>query len=418
MPGGQGAAAAVPMPARDGMGHIVLIEPRLDRFHLHDRLHRALRERGHRVVLACCAPEVHAFWRHQQGAADVVDAAMRLPALLDAAADLVILHGPCGGAAAGAAASARQAGAQTLWIGDGLLPHTLQIDAQGLDDAASWTRRQAAEFEVVPVDETLLQTSLAHALADAEPVALPRAPVRPPPRSVRLRDALRAWRRGPAGMLAAWSAWRAALPPPPARGNAPPIDLPPRPFVAVLLQAAGDPRLQATDAPMPPQRLVAATAEAVHGLAPEAAILVVLPPGAAPRHTFASLPAVPASAAAMAAATAVAVVTVNHPAACVALLAGTPVVLTGRSALGVPGIAAPTPPARLATALRTVLASETAPHRRQFLSWLLRHGHVWCSPTAPDHNGIQGLVQAIEHRLSPSTPRVRYRTGPAWPLLP
>jgi hypothetical protein len=415
---GQGAAAALPMPARDGMGHIVLIEPRLDRFHLHDRLHRALRERGHRVVLACCAPEVHAFWRHQEGAADVVDAATRLLALLDAAADLVILHGPCGGAAADAAACARQTGARTLWIGDGLLPHTLQIDGQGIDDAASWTRRTAAEFEVVPVDEVLLQTSLAHALANAEPVALPRTPVRPPPRSVRLGSALRAWRHGPSGMLAAWSAWRAALPRCAENRDAPPIDLPPRPFVAVLLQVAGDHRLLATDAPVSPQRLVAAAAEAVRAVVPEAVTLVVLPPGAAQRHTFVGLPAVPANAAAMAAATAIAVVTVNHPAACVALLAGTPALLTGRSALGVSGIAAPIPPEQLATALRTALATETAPQCRHFLSWLLRHGHVWCSPTAPDHNGIQGLVQAIENRLAPSGPRLRYRSGPAWPLLP
>jgi hypothetical protein len=54
------------------------------------------------------------------------------------------------------------------------------------------------------------------------------------------------------------------------------------------------------------------------------------------------------------------------------------------------------------------------------LTWLFTHGHVWCSATAPDHNGIVGMVMAIEARLPGAGARqgLRHRRGPPWPLAP
>jgi hypothetical protein len=56
--------------------------------------------------------------------------------------------------------------------------------------------------------------------------------------------------------------------------------------------------------------------------------------------------------------------------------------------------------------------------RARFLTWLFGHGHLWCSPTHPDHNGVLGLVQAIEARLRHRADEapLRYRRGPGWPL--
>ena len=57
--------------------------------------------------------------------------------------------------------------------------------------------------------------------------------------------------------------------------------------------------------------------------------------------------------------------------------------------------------------------------RQRFLSWLFGYGHIWCSSTWPDHNGLAGLVQAVGTRLSSRHAmglRMRYRPGPAWPL--
>jgi hypothetical protein len=58
--------------------------------------------------------------------------------------------------------------------------------------------------------------------------------------------------------------------------------------------------------------------------------------------------------------------------------------------------------------------------RERFLTWTLRYGHVWCSTTAPNHNGMLGLVQAVERRLQSdaksNTRPLAYRPGPTWPL--
>ena len=64
-----------------------------------------------------------------------------------------------------------------LWTGDGLLPHTLQVDPGGLDEDASSQRWGARDFRVVAPDPTLLEACLAHALASHDPLGLPRAPV-------------------------------------------------------------------------------------------------------------------------------------------------------------------------------------------------------------------------------------------------
>jgi hypothetical protein len=399
------------------MGHIVLGEPRLDRFHLHDRVRRALRQRGHRVVLACTTPALRTFWRHQEGGEDVLGERALPRFFATARPDLLLLHQDRTDASQALAAAAAAAGTRVLWSGAGLLPHTLQLDEAGTDDRASWTSRTASQFEVVPVDENLLQTSLAHALADAEPVALPRAPVRRPPWPARLGDALAAWRGGPGAMQRAFTAWRLALPG--RRSDAGPGRLPTPPFAALLLQRDDDPRLAAADARIAATALVRATAAAVGDALPGTGLVVVLPAGARARATFAGHPAVPPDAGPIAAATAAVTVTVNHPHACVALLAGTPVVATGRSAWSLPGVAVMATPTTLADGLARALAAATDARPRHFLTWLLRHGHVWCSPTMPDHNGITGLVQALEARLPTAAKTgLRYRTGPAWPLLP
>ncbi len=399
------------------MGHIVLGEPRLDRFHLHDRLRRALRDRGHRVVVACSTPALRTFWRHQEGAEEVLGE-RALPHFFAAARpDLLLLHQDRTKASEALAAAAAGAGTRVLWSGEGLLPHTLQLDEAGTDDHASWTSRTAPQFEVVPVDENLLQTSLAHALADADPVALPRAQVRPPPWAERLGDALGAWRSGPGAMRRAFTGWRQALPG--RRSDARPVRLPAPPFVALLLQRDDDPRLAAASERISATALVRATAAAVDHALPGTSLVVVLPAGASPRTTFAGHPAVPASAGPTAAATAAVTVTVNHPHACVALLAGTPVVATGRSAWSLPGVVTMATPPTLARGLAQALATGPDPRLRHFLTWLLRHGHVWCSPSMPDHNGITGLVQAVEARMLPAGKAgLRYRSGPAWPLMP
>jgi hypothetical protein len=85
----------------------------------------------------------------------------------------------------------------------------------------------------------------------------------------------------------------------------------------------------------------------------------------------------------------------------------------------VPGVAQRCSLADLDAALAHALAHDYPTLRERFLSWLFGHGHVWCSTTHPNHNGMLGLVQAIEARLGAPTataPALAYRRGPTWPL--
>ncbi|MGB3967302.1 MAG: hypothetical protein WBO45_11285, partial [Planctomycetota bacterium] len=202
---------------------------------------------------------------------------------------------------------------------------------------------------------------------------------------------------------------------------APPWPVPSRPFVAVLLQDPRDPRVVFDGGdPLRTTDLVLAARDAALHLDPAATVVVVAPPRGV--HAVPAIPGcsvVPAVLAPDVAATALAVVTINHPLASVALLAGTPVLHTGRALWGVRGVATATTIDGLAEALPTALRRDHPKLRQRFLSWLFGHGHVWCSGTHPSHNGMLGLVQAIETRLHHppgALPPLRYKKGPAWPL--
>jgi len=128
----------------------------------------------------------------------------------------------------------------------------------------------------------------------------------------------------------------------------------------------------------------------------------------------------PLGCAAAIAATATATITINHAMATVALLAGTPVVHLGRALYELPGVTTRTTLEGLPEAVRVAQMTDRPALRRRFLTFLLQHGHVWCSQTAPNHNGMLGLVQAIERCLlgdaESNTRPLPYRPGPTWPL--
>lgn len=444
------------------MSHFVFATPAVSGFHLLERARRELARRGHRVSLLCADDATGTFWSAQMGdverleptprqtwagptnvAGDATRAdAARADArrggarLRDAAAgwidgarpDLVLFHGRHDAQAA-IQDAARDAGCRTLWTGEGLLPHTLQIDPSGLDADASSQRWTARDFRVVSPDEGLLRASLADAFAGQTPLGLPRAPVLPPRPLRRIADAARAASAGDvAGAWRAWTEWRAALPPArtalPSREDAPPPP-PATPFVAVLLQPHRGPRsaqagvsAEATRALL--RRSLAIAADL------DAQTVAILPPGsdgarwrrALSGTEFSGLLQLPAHAAAVAAATAAVTVTVNHPAAVVALLAGTPVVHTGRALYHLDGVTHQTRLSDLGAAASTALRRDRPALRRRFLTWLLRYGHVWCSPTEPTYNGLLGLVERIERQAdAPSTASEPcHQYGPGWPL--
>ncbi|MBM3960348.1 MAG: hypothetical protein FJ306_00360 [Planctomycetes bacterium] len=433
------------------MGHLVLGAPPVARYHLHERLLRALRQRGHRVSLLPLAPAEATFWRHQgeylarlpaTGAREVVanwpfddlaparrrgrrrrfaDRAAALAAWLAAERpDLMVLHQRRDDDAALLHFAARAHGCRTLWFGDGLLPHTLQCDERGLDGDAAAAARRADDFRVVRPDRELLAACLTHALAQAAPFALPRAAIHVPPLGERLRDAMAtAQADGPGAGWASLRAFADALPPTPTKAAA--WRLPASPFLTVLLQSADDPRV-ARDAVHPPtaSEFVAAATVASRSLGCDGRLAVVAAEAPAGRRV-AGHALLPTRAAALAAATGLAVATINHPMASVALLAGTPVVHLGRALYGMCGVAnAAADVGDLGGELARALAHDHPALRARAMTWLFTHGHVWCSATAPDHNGIVGMVMAIEARLPGAGARqaLRHRHGPPWPLAP
>jgi hypothetical protein len=439
------------MAPGQAMGHVVLGAPPVARYHLHERLLRALRQRGHRVSLLPLAPAEATFWRHQgeylarlpaNGAREAVanwpfddlaparrhgrrrrfaDRAAALAAWLGAERpDLMVLHQRRDDDAALLHFAARAHGCRTLWFGDGLLPHTLQCDERGLDGDAAAATRRADDFRVVRPDRELLAACLTHALAQAAPFALPRAAIHVPPLAERVHDAMATAQTD--GLPAGWASLRAfaaALPPTPTK--AAPWRLPASPFLTVLLQATDDPRV-VRDAVQPATatELVAAAAAASRALGCDGRLAVVAAQAPTDR-LVAGHALLPARAAALAAATGLAVATINHPMASVALLAGTPVVHLGRALYGLRGVAnAAADVGDLGAALARALAHEHPALRTRALTWLFTHGHVWCSATAPDHNGIVGMVMAIEARLPGAGARqpLRHRRGPPWPLAP
>ncbi len=434
------------------MGHIAFGAPGIASYHLHERLRRALQQRGHAVTVLCTDASGFSFWRHQgetvigpqstpvgspagdhaewRASLDRRTAAWlgRLQPHMErwfetANPDLLLLHQRRGPDQQLLQFLARRRGCRVLWCGDGLLPHTLQFDERGLDGDASICRRSAIEFRAVQGDTPLLQACLANALAGSMPCALPRREPIAPSRWQRCADLWPMWRdRGARAAARSLRSWATALAPL-AVTSPPHFELPARPFGAVLLQDDDDLRMQHDAGTPPPAReLIAAARAALHALDPGLEMVVV---DSVRSHGHLSLrPAggdivVPAAAAAAAASIAVATITINHPMAITALLAGTPVLHLGAALYGLRGVTERTTLSELGHALPHAIAHDHPSLRQRFLTWLLGYGHVWCSGTDPDHNGLLGFVQAIERRLQGEpghAPRLDYRRGPAWPL--
>lgn len=449
------------MRAAHGMGHIVFAAPSISRFPLHHRLRRDLLRRGHRVSILCTDRCRFTFWREQVSDVNLVEATGRpdgaatiqaSEAQIDAPEhrklwqklcpavtnwlererpDLVLFHQERSVTTACIQFAARTVGCRVLWTGDGLLAHTMQVDARGIDADASIRRWTAEQFSVVEPDDALLHTSLTHALADAEPLALPRPTVLVPPLRRRIADATHyASRARFQTAMTALHGWRMAFATETSvRQHARLLDLQ-TPFVAVLLQDREDARIvhDAGEAPSM-QTLVQRALIAADTITPGTQVVVVLPDGVAESPALANALAgahadririASASHAATIAATSAATITVNHPTAIVALLCGTPVIHLGRALYELPGVTQGTTLQALPEAVAIAMQNDKHALRRPFLTWLLRHGHVWCSATAPNHNGMLGLVQVLERQLQgdaePSTRPLAYRPGPTWPL--
>ncbi|MCB9879921.1 MAG: hypothetical protein H6835_20205 [Planctomycetes bacterium] len=442
------------------MGHIVFASPPIERFPLLMRLRRELLRRNHRVTLLATDPIGATFWRHQVGevvapASAAPDAAAGAHAAIVAARhglgarqlarlrrqsaglhrwltveppDLVLFHDRRSPANACLQQAAIDVGARVLWSGDGLLPGTLQIDDVGVDGDASCRRWTAADFRVVTPERALLDACVAHALAAPAPFELPPPEVVVPAMPARLRDfaallaggeprlaidSLRGWRRA---QRVPTAEPELAGPAAPAAGHGPSF--------VVLLQRDDDPALRLdADAPPTAEALVRRAAAAVRGIDVGARIAVVTdrPDRAALRRRCADLAGVtfvPFAAARVWLATAAGVVTVNHRLAGLATACGTPVVHLGRGLFDVAGVSTPTTVEALPQGLERALRRDHRALRRRVLTWLLRHGHVWCDADHPNHNGMLGLVQAVERRLAGqvTTRPLPYRAGPTWPL--
>ena len=443
------------------MGHIVIADPNIRRFRLHHRLRLELLRRGHRVSILCIDRSRFTFWREQVADVDLLEPSNRdeypdaIREILDGIEphaerrqarriatamhhwfvreqpDLVLLHEDRSAISTCVKLTAHVTGCRVLWSGEGLLPHTIQIDESGLDADASHRKWSAKDFRCVTANQALLDASLADALAGGIPLALPMAPINMPPLRRRIADAICYMISGRLhAAMTAIHRWRLSF-------TSDDIDLGPTPildwkapFVTVLLQHATDPRV-VHDATEPPnaRTLVQQAILAADLFGPNTKVLVVLPGlfsenqgiahaiasdhGARVRITTSRNAAIAASAAAT-------VITINHPSATVALLAGTPVVNLGRALYELAGVTTTASLEELPAAVQRANQSNRPALRRRFLTWLLQHGHCWCSTTAPNHNGMHGLIRKIESQLdaepSPSNQPLTYRPGPNWPL--
>ena len=453
------------------MSHVLAAAPGIDRFQLVDRCIRALLGRGHRTAVLSVDAADHAFWRAQglaatfaqpqqdavneprmaripfaefadidrrlagkdvdSGFAQKAEARLRrlAPSIVDLferdRPDLLWLHQRRTGAHALLQFVAREAGVPVLWTGDGILPGTMQTDPGGIDGDATAARRAAWDYRSSPVDAELLRASLASIAGSNAPHALPRSEPRIPGPLTRAFAAFRG--RGEGTGPTIWrglGAWRDAIPAPAHPATA--IELPRAPFTAVLLQAHDDPRMRLDiDEPPTPAQLVRATQRAAAAIDRNAEVVAVLPREGLGERELRQLRELDdvrlelAHATAAACMAAAAVVTVNAPLAGIALLAGTPTLHLGRAVYGAQGVAFATPIEELTPTMRLALQHDQPELRRRFLTTILRHGHLWCSADAPDHNGIQGLVQRIEDAIARRAPfgaDLVYRVGPAWPL--
>ena len=420
------------------MAHIVFAAPAVGSFRLMERLRTQLQRRDQRVSILCAERSDFSFWREQCAAVDLLAARRhllvdpgaleavgpacpartrrRLQSIAAAAAlwcererpDLVLFHEARSATAQFVRDAAENAGSRVMWTGAGLLAHTMQVDDHGIDAAAGCRRWSAREYRVVEPDDELLRAALGYALAGIAPLALPSAAVRVPPAFRRLLDALAYGLEGRATAAAgALTSWRsavterpAALPRLEALGSQ-------TPFLAVLLQPVRDPRLapgQRTAAHA--EQLIRGALEATRDLAVETGVAVVTSTDRcvsgvrqiAARHPD-KITLLSTEAAEPAAATAAAVVTVNHPAAAVGLLASTPVIHTGAALYELPGVTTRATADSVSDAVLQALKQHRPALRRRFLTWMLRYGHVWCSATTPSFHGMLGLVEAVEQRL-------------------
>ena len=432
------------------MGHLLFGAPDLPHFHLHERLARALAARDHRVTVLAGGPRAfRAYSEHglavralargrpcrTQAPIDefaALDLALRgkqassprvvrrtiahlarcvepIEALFEVdPPDLVLIHQGRGGLHRLIHYLGRRAGCRILHTGEGLLPHTMQWDAEGIDGDAAACRRPALHYRMETADRGFLGAITAGWLGRSTPIGMARAI----PRMERPRPPW--WRRRASSERHPPPFDASAVPPPAA------------PFVAVLMQRTDDPRIALDAAPIARATdLVVAADRAATAVIPQAQVVAVLPPGGATARERALLEdhdvlMRTAESAPQTIAAASAVVTVNHPLGIGAVLTRTPLVHCGRTPYGIRGVATHGQLADLAPALETALGTHTEVLRERFATSYLRNDHVWCSTETPDVNGLRGLVLGIERHLG--RPRraaaESYRSGPVWPLHP
>lgn len=449
------------------MGHILFAAPSLYRFHLHERLARLLRSRGHRVSVLAADPAAARVWawqglptrelrpghvvRHRVPldefavrdvllagrSKDVATLRVRARAALERRLlalfrmfetdppDLVLVHRERSGLHRLIAFLAREYGCHVLHTGDGLLPGTMQQDEEGIDGDAASCRRRALDYRRARRDESMLAAALSAWLAGSHPPPLARKPVTPPPVFSRVRHTLHHAVRGRIReALASFRLWREALGPAPAPlcRDFPP---PPEPFVVLLLQRPRSPRILLDAEPEfgEPRSLARATVRAARALDRGLSVVGLLPRGGLPAACCSRLAAegltlAPHAAAPHLLVPAIAAVTVNHPLGVAALLTRTPLLHIGRSAYGIEGVATRTSCRTLDEDLSRALEDSDDALRERFLTRVLTSDHLWCCPDGPDQNGLAGLAAAIENRLQGGEPAnpLSYRAGPAWPL--
>jgi hypothetical protein len=352
--------------------------------------------------------------------------------------DLVVLFDARDGASRLFDWTAREFGCDLLHLGQGLLPGTLQCDPLGIDGDASTCDRPAIAYRDASADVPFLDDVLASTLAGSIPAPGPaerRTPLWAPDtfdtflsvaeglsraRLTRALERLGAWRQVAAGRATETTAYdEAALPD---------FELLPRePFVAVLLQRDDDLRLR-IDAPASGSERGELIATGVRvaellgdGRSGTLPLVIVRAPGDAesPPENDSTTVAVRAATAATAAAMAAAVVTVNHPLALVGVLAGTPVLHSGRTPYAVPGVATRIGERPLEDALAEAVRRSQPALRARFSTHLLRQDHLWCAASHPDGNGLRGLADALRRKLQRRPDQLAvepsgYRPGPAF----
>ncbi|MCA8943870.1 MAG: hypothetical protein KDB80_15005 [Planctomycetes bacterium] len=451
------------------MGHIVFAAPTIGRFHLHDVLARQLMRRGHRVTVLAADPVTECFYRAQgmrthllplrrataelrgmplgsnalrdcrlagsprPSSAQLGRARARLgrfvPELLRffgiETPEIVLFHQERTGLHGLIDFVAQEFGCEVLHTGAGLLPGTMQWDARGIDGDSSICDREPDDYRHAPRDQSFVMAALAAVLGGVNADPIGRSGIRRPGLFARTRSFVRALKRRQTGPArGAFSAWRLARP---TRTTRPKhtSDLPEGPFVTVLLQdlESAALRLDADDPPSHAQLILAAHA-ATWAFDSTLPLVVIPPAGGLSRRVRRTLSGrvgrivIGRPEDAMnAVTTGLAVATVNHPHGLAAMLAGTPLLHTGRALYTHAGIAHATTLDRMRDDLPKALEQSSAPYRESYLTRTLVYDHIWCDADQPDENGLHGLVQNVERsadRARPTTERISYRAGPAW----